>query len=529
MDYLFENTKTANKKLPLSEILTDKNIFIMSEEYFNKYWKVSDEMTYEKNGRMFSYSVLWQNNEILLANGFKDFTYSKKSHFDIFNELGYSRTVYGRNISGSSEKTDKYQNLLLYSFVYNNLEENSKILILGKADPRATDNIGRHHNVFYLKDSESLTKNMISDSNSGELQFFNADGEKAEFYPVKYFDLIFSFNGFVYSETNLKEFATLQANIKMLLSPFGYSLFSFTKYFFKNIPLRHEIVRYLFLKTEKFNRFVGYKKMLEDDDLFTEKQKNFHYNARNPKAEVSKVVYNILWNNIPKLPTITNTRPSESLKSRPAFVFHHLMKCGGTSVVYALYNWFSIIFEHYEAPNGLYKDINDYHRYKLNIDSLVSDTCIVAHFQNDGYFLTQRYPEIIDRQDEFKAFTFVREPLELIISLYYYSRDSITCSLEHYINGHKNFLANLIPCDEHNYREVMDRYFFIGIVERMQESFDKLADMSGKPRLKLPYANKSKKDDQIENLSPEFIRNFKKNNRLDYLIYNYCMEKLDNY
>ncbi|MBK9332321.1 MAG: hypothetical protein IPM96_07995 [Ignavibacteria bacterium] len=72
---------------------------------------------------------------------------------------------------------------------------------------------------------------------------------------------------------------------------------------------------------------------------------------------------------------------------------------------------------------------------------------------------------------------------------------------------------------------MIDRYYFIGIVEKMQESFDKLAEMTGKEKVTLPFVNKSEKDIQVKNLSQEFIDSFKKTNELDYKIYNYCLEK----
>ena len=201
------------------------------------------------------------------------------------------------------------------------------------------------------------------------------------------------------------------------------------------------------------------------------------------------------------------------------------MKCGGTSVVITLDKWFKVMFDHTEDPNGLYQDLNDYYRYKYNLENFHSDTCLVAHFQFDGFFLSQRYPEALKRPGEFKTFTFIRDPLQLVISLYYYGRKRIHRSLENFIMGEENFLAKRFPCNEENYKDVLDRYFFIGIVEKMQESFDRLADLTSKKRIKLPLVNKSVKDDQSSKLSEDFIKRFKENNKLDYLIYEYCMER----
>lgn len=529
MNYLSENVNTINKPISYSTITADKNIFIMSESYFNTHWKISDDMTYEDNGKLFSLSVLWQLNDILLKNHFQDFTYSKKTHFDYFNENGYSNEIYGRVLNECQRSIEKYQNLLLFSFLKNNIGAKSKVLIIGECDQNVASKIINDYDLYFLKDPEKLSKVIWSVENNESFSFLNSAGEMINFPPLNFFDFIFSFNELEYSKTDLKDFSTFKLNIKQLLSTFGLVLFSFTKYFFKGIHKRHEIVRYLFKNTERYNRFVGYKEMFKDKNLYTESEKNFYFNLNNRSAEVTKLVYNILWEYTPKLSSITKTRPSDSLKNRPAYFFHHLMKCGGTSLVYALHNWFNIIFDHFGAPNGIYSGINDYYKYKLNTDNLVSDTCIVAHFQNDGVFLMQRYPEVLLKPNEYRAFLFVREPMGFMTSLYYYGRKSIKGSLENYLKGHSNYMANLIPCDINNYKEVIDSYFFVGIVERMQESFDKLADIVGKKRIKLPYVNKSEKDDQVSEMSPEFIEKFRQRNKLDYLIYNYCLEKLEKY
>lgn len=529
MEYLFENAFILNDKYSKSSILNNENLFIMSEEYFNKHWKTSDKMTYDKNGRFFAYSVLWQNNDIFKSESFQTFTFSKISHFDLFDEAGISLELFGTDAFGKvyyERNIENYKNMLFFSFLKNNLRKNSNVLIIGECENFLKEKLSDSYNLYFISDSKIITNNILKSSSKDVNKITELDGKSIDFFPNRFFDLIYSSEEYQYPKINTKEFTNIDINIYSMLSPFGKVFFSFTKYFFKRIFKKNEIIRYFFINTDKFNRFVNYKTMFADEDLFSDTKSGFNFNQKNQSVDITRICYNLLWDYKPRLPTITSSSATDSLKTNPAFIFHHLMKCGGTSVVITLYNWFNVIFEHTEAPNGLYKDMNDYHRYKLNLDYIVSDTCIVGHFQHDGYFLSQRYSEAFRRPDEFKIFTFVREPLALVISLYYYSRESIVCSLENYINGHKNFLANLFPCNENNYKEVLDKYFFIGVVEKMQESFDKLADLSGKVRIKLPYVNKSKKDDQISNLSLEFIQNFKRHNKLDYLIYDYCLEKL---
>ena len=50
---------------------------------------------------------------------------------------------------------------------------------------------------------------------------------------------------------------------------------------------------------------------------------------------------------------------------------------------------------------------------------------------------------------------------------------------------------------------------FIGIVDRMQESFDKACFVSREEKITVPLFNTTEKDSQIQDLSPEFIEEIK--------------------
>lgn len=197
------------------------------------------------------------------------------------------------------------------------------------------------------------------------------------------------------------------------------------------------------------------------------------------------------------------------------------MKCGGSSLVYSLKFWFNLVYDHLVDP----KKINEFIHNKYDLEIINSDTCIVGHFAYDGIYLFQRYPELL-KNDKIKVFTFIREPLDFYVSFYYYSKNQgrlNNISLVDFLESNRDLLAYYLPCDEDNYKEVLDRYFFIGITEHMQSSFDKLAEILNKRKMKVPFSNKSEKDSQISILSKEYIKSFKKKNKLDYKIYKYCL------
>lgn len=228
----------------------------------------------------------------------------------------------------------------------------------------------------------------------------------------------------------------------------------------------------------------------------------------------------------PQLPDSTVTKPSHYLEKTPAYIFHHLIKCGGTSVVFALKNWFSLKFDYLVNP----ADIDKFAENRCKIENLSSDDCIAGHYEYEKIYIDIRYPEIYTRSNEIKVFMFIRDPLKFVISFYYYAANQgrmQNIKLAEYIHSNKNLLAYFLNCDETNFKDVLDRYFFIGIVESMQESFDKLAAKLRKRRLLIPFMNESVKDNQISLIDQTFIENFKAENELDYLIYKYCVEKFN--
>jgi hypothetical protein len=93
--------------------------------------------------------------------------------------------------------------------------------------------------------------------------------------------------------------------------------------------------------------------------------------------------------------------------------------------------------------------------------------------------------------------------------------------LEEYVLLNVNYLANRFPCTENNYKEILCKYFFIGIIERLQEDFNKLGGLIDKPGRSLKILNKTTRDDQT--ISEAARLEFRRRNKLDYNIYNYTL------
>lgn len=222
---------------------------------------------------------------------------------------------------------------------------------------------------------------------------------------------------------------------------------------------------------------------------------------------------------------LRNSGLGDFKRKRPVYIFHHIPKCAGTSLISALRRWFFVVkdYTRYYHPEELPYFIE----HPVNIQSLRSYHCLCGHFASPGTHIQKRYPGVLHNPN-FKIFTFIRDPLEAKISLYYYEkkrgqREGIT--LEQHLLERENYIADVLGCTLDNHKEILDRYFFIGITEHVQLSMDKLAKLLNKRKVRLPVLNLSQRDDQVSGLPPDIINQFKAANELDYRIYDYCLTR----
>ncbi len=169
--------------------------------------------------------------------------------------------------------------------------------------------------------------------------------------------------------------------------------------------------------------------------------------------------------------------------------------------------------------------------------ALERPVCIYGHFNRDrGFGVEDNYP------DAEQFVTILRDPFEMIVSLYYYARKMApqrvdksrvpTGSLTDFLMEVKPNMLNHFPrqVTSENYREIVDRFFIeIGFTDDLEPSLRRIAnalDKSFEPNM-LPYLNKTDRDEQMK--QAEVIRSrFMEKNRLEYSVYEYARKKFAN-
>ncbi len=470
---------------------------------------------------------------------FNEFTYSKKSHLIFFSQKNYDSELFGRKINEKDCTDNEYQILLIYAFIKTNLRHGARILEINNSESLISNKVEMSFKYWHVNNLDNFTGKIkngnVSDShiNSTPSSFNN------NFY--HYFDFIFSTTLVDMIGNNGSQYSMILFNLSRLLKPGGYSIHNFSLNS-AGKEKAFESIRTIFFNNSLYdnkpvNKFKNRKRMQSDNDvlyLLRHKHRSGKsFSLRNKLFKSNNLISSsILFKKdyLKLTPTITS-KSSLISKQYPVYIFHHIIKCGGQALSHTMKKWFNIYFDNLKGP----KEINNFIKFKYNVHNLVGDSCISGHFGYEGIFPHQRYPEVFENLEKFRIFVFMREPLQIRISLYYYLKTKnprkgkpVDYSLESFLSGSDNLISRMIPCNESNYKEVLDKYFFIGIVEHMQESMDKLALLIGKKRIKVKVANKSIKDSQISELNPTIIEKFKENNKLDYMIYDYCLERFNN-
>jgi len=226
---------------------------------------------------------------------------------------------------------------------------------------------------------------------------------------------------------------------------------------------------------------------------------------------------------------VRHSRVRDYLSASPVYIFHHIPKCGGTSVRNALSKWFHIVNDYLPAPDLYPEEAKKYIENPLDISKLKGRHLLCGHFETDGVHLAERYPTAFENASKYKIFSILRDPLEHRISHYYHMKQTRSFEmppLEYWLTDlGDNLIARVFTCTKNDYRQILNRYFYIGFAEELQDSLDKLALLLHKKKVDVPNLNRMKRDAQPQGIDAKIEQRFREANQLDFRMYDYAKEK----
>ena len=202
------------------------------------------------------------------------------------------------------------------------------------------------------------------------------------------------------------------------------------------------------------------------------------------------------------------------------YVFHHIPKTAGQSCADIFGKFFNVIPDYHQGTDA--ESLERYSLNKVELSKLDDSDLLWGHYNIPGHYLYQRYP-LLDHFDARKII-FFRDPLATAISGIKYGVKMGWYETENaakILMDRAGYFFKMLQCDVNNYRDVIDSYFFVGLVESIQESIDALARMLGEDSCSIGRKNSTDDMDDVL-LEPEVIDDFRSRNWLDFEIYEYA-------
>lgn len=201
-------------------------------------------------------------------------------------------------------------------------------------------------------------------------------------------------------------------------------------------------------------------------------------------------------------------------------VYQHIPKCGGTAFREACGRMFPVTHE-------LLPDRSDavaWDGFAANVpDPQVEGERVVmitGHYVHEGVRPWERFAPLRDAGGNVEWLTVLREPLDRVISSFYYRQQreaKVPHTLEDWVKRKRNTQSRYLGYEGGGAANFLDRYVFVGITERLQESVGVLAAQLDCVATDVGRANVTTR--KRAELAPGLAEKFRERNELDYELY----------
>ena len=244
--------------------------------------------------------------EFISPELFSEFTYSKKHHFSLFEKYKLDDILYGKKIDSEYCDLKVYQDLLVFSFILQNIPHGAKILEIGGAESRILKYFRNEIECWNLDKLEGIGNGPTEINSDGFRLISDYIGNFSSELPDNYFDLVFSISTFEHIPIDDESvFENIREDIERLLKPDGLSLHCIdhsTDLLLGTVDevWTNPIIPYFFNKEKTVNKFIPLIEAELDPVLYYMSEK--YYNDKwmsstgIPFDKFGKPFsYNILW------------------------------------------------------------------------------------------------------------------------------------------------------------------------------------------------------------------------------------------
>ena len=204
-----------------------------------------------------------QDSKLIISN-FKDFAYSKKSHFSKFLPI----SIYKRqNLKTCDLKV--YQDLFMYTFIVNNIKKGSRLLEIGGGESRIILLLKQSYEIWNLDKLEGQgfgPKRLMDTSEFKLIKDFIGSFNKE--IPDNYFDLVFSISTIEHIPDDENTVVNVLEDIQRILKPGGYSIHCIDAFLFPDRFYVHPLVQKVLNEKKSFNDTLDFNLISTDLDLW---------------------------------------------------------------------------------------------------------------------------------------------------------------------------------------------------------------------------------------------------------------------
>lgn len=200
-----------------------------------------------------------------------EFIYSKKNHFELFKKNKYDEELLKRKIDEDYSDLKVYQDLLVFSFLKQNIKKGSKILDIGGSNSRILNH--------YKDEYECWNIDLLDKSGKQQDKIIYVNDHLGKFnkeLPDDYFDFTFSISTFLHSPVpDLKLYENIINDNYRILKKGGYSLHCFALIFNDRIIEPSHILKYFLENSELKYDNIPFSRITFDRDLYFMSEKYY--------------------------------------------------------------------------------------------------------------------------------------------------------------------------------------------------------------------------------------------------------------